>query len=232
MSKLTASAARLLELGRKDASARGQSIARAENVLLSALDMGPDGPLGAAYGERGFAAELRAKLEADLSPVRALARQTGLAAISDGLEMGCARLRRARGQVDTHGLLEVALEAWPKGSSLGVSASMLLENAYDVFVSTSDLVPLGDPEPTVDASSSLLERHGRDLTRAAKEGLLQPALGREREIESVCASLLRSRQNNPLLIGFPGTGKTAIVEQLALEMARGSLGAELGRARF
>lgn len=60
-----------------------------------------------------------------------------------------------------------------------------------------------------------LDRYGRDLTALAKEGKLDPVIGRDREIERVIQILSRRRKNNPVLIGEPGVGKTAIVEGLA-----------------
>src|SRR5262249_18664443 len=60
-----------------------------------------------------------------------------------------------------------------------------------------------------------LDEFGRDLTQLAKEGKLDPVIGRETEIERVIQILLRRTKNNPVLIGDPGVGKTAIVEGLA-----------------
>ncbi|MBR4757864.1 MAG: ATP-dependent Clp protease ATP-binding subunit, partial [Bacteroidaceae bacterium] len=64
----------------------------------------------------------------------------------------------------------------------------------------------------------VLDKYGTDLTKAASEGLLDPVVGREREIERVAQILSRRRKNNPVLIGEPGVGKSAIVEGLALRI--------------
>jgi ATP-dependent Clp protease ATP-binding subunit ClpC len=70
-------------------------------------------------------------------------------------------------------------------------------------------------------ADSLLLRHGRDVTRLAREGRLDPVVGREEEIKRMLQILVRRTKNNPALIGEPGVGKTAIVEGLAQKMARG-----------
>jgi ATP-dependent Clp protease ATP-binding subunit ClpC len=68
---------------------------------------------------------------------------------------------------------------------------------------------------------SLLGRHGRNITRLAREGKLDPVVGREVEIKRMLQILARRTKNNPALIGEPGVGKTAIVEGLAQKMAKG-----------
>ncbi len=68
-----------------------------------------------------------------------------------------------------------------------------------------------------------LERYGRDLTAAAKEGKLDPVIGRDDEIRRVIQVLSRRTKNNPVLIGEPGVGKTAIVEGLAQRINRGDV---------
>lgn len=66
---------------------------------------------------------------------------------------------------------------------------------------------------------SALQRFGQDLTQKAKEGAIDPVIGREKEIERVIQILSRRTKNNPVLIGEPGVGKTAIAEALALKIA-------------
>ncbi|MGN0507780.1 MAG: ATP-dependent Clp protease ATP-binding subunit [Ruminococcus sp.] len=72
-------------------------------------------------------------------------------------------------------------------------------------------------------SGSALEKFGRDLTKAAKNGEIDPVIGREKEIERVIQILSRRTKNNPVLIGEPGVGKTAVAEGLALEIANGNV---------
>ena len=71
------------------------------------------------------------------------------------------------------------------------------------------------------SNSLVLDQFGRNLTQAAKDGKLDPVVGREKEIERVMQVLSRRTKNNPVLIGEPGVGKTAVVEGLALDIVNG-----------
>lgn len=70
---------------------------------------------------------------------------------------------------------------------------------------------------------SALDKFGRDLTQAAKNGEIDPVIGREKEIQRVIQILSRRTKNNPVLIGEPGVGKTAVAEGLALEIVKGNV---------
>jgi len=74
------------------------------------------------------------------------------------------------------------------------------------------------PKPQSDSKTPALDKFGKDLTRQAEEGQLDPVIGRENEIERVVEILSRRKKNNPILIGEPGVGKSAIVEGLALRI--------------
>src|ERR671933_629758 len=73
----------------------------------------------------------------------------------------------------------------------------------------------GGPQEGTPSGSLVLDQFGRNLTQAAREGKLDPVIGREKEIERVMQVLSRRTKNNPVLIGEPGVGKTAVVEGLA-----------------
>ncbi|MDP1767707.1 MAG: ATP-dependent chaperone ClpB [Nitrospirota bacterium] len=83
----------------------------------------------------------------------------------------------------------------------------------------SQRVTSQDPEGTYQA----LEKYGRDLTRLAGQGKLDPVIGRDEEIRRVVQILSRRTKNNPVLIGEPGVGKTAIVEGLASRIIKGDV---------
>jgi len=80
----------------------------------------------------------------------------------------------------------------------------------------------GNAKKPVDSKSKtpVLDNFGRDLTKAAEEGKLDPIVGREKEIERVSQILSRRKKNNPMLIGEPGVGKSAIAEGLALRIVQ------------
>ncbi|MGE7760204.1 ATP-dependent Clp protease ATP-binding subunit [Peribacillus sp. NPDC097895] len=83
------------------------------------------------------------------------------------------------------------------------------------------------PDSVQDEEEGLLEEYGRNLTDAAKAGLIDPVIGRNEEIKRVIEVLNRRNKNNPVLIGEPGVGKTAIAEGLALAIVEGSVPVKL-----
>ena len=129
-------------------------------------------------------------------------------------------------------------EAW------GISFEQLVElygqPHYSGEVPTSGNNQLGDVnEPDWQAQqsqkkgkknkTSALDKYGRDLTKLAENGELDPVVGREVEIERVVQILSRRKKNNPILIGEPGVGKSAIVEGLALRIMQDKTGALHGK---
>ena len=80
-----------------------------------------------------------------------------------------------------------------------------------------------DEKASSDKGSQVLDQFGRNLTQAAREGKLDPVIGREKEVERVMQILSRRSKNNPVLIGEPGVGKTAVVEGLAQAIVSGNV---------
>ena len=117
----------------------------------------------------------------------------------------------------------------------GVAAQVLQKLGADLNRVRQQVIQLlsrlpgqGDPDGRHGAgvahrSSLVLDQFGRNYTQAAKEGKLDPVIGREKEIERVMQVLSRRTKNNPVLIGEPGVGKTACVEGLAQAIVRGDV---------
>jgi ATP-dependent Clp protease ATP-binding subunit ClpB len=186
----------------------------------------------------GVAPLLLGAVGADLAGLRRSAQQaltalpeaSGASVASPGLGRGTSRALNAAGDLarglgdeyvsTEHLLIGLATDLGPVGSALtdaGATKDALL--AALPKVRGSARVTSENPENTYQA----LEKYGLDLTAAARDGRLDPVIGRDAEIRRVVQVLSRRTKNNPVLIGEPGVGKTAVVEGLAQRIVAGDV---------
>ena len=209
------------------AAERGNPAVEPAHLAVALLDDGETlaRPLLQAVGVDPLA--LRAELArlvdrlpaASGSSVGAPQTSRGLLAVLGGAE------REARARSDEyisaeHLLLALAGSDGEAGELLrqaGATPAALADALQSVRGSSR--VTTADPEGTFQA----LEKYGNDLTEAAREGKIDPVIGRDAEIRRVIQVLSRRTKNNPVLIGEPGVGKTAVVEGLAQRIVAGDV---------
>ena len=98
---------------------------------------------------------------------------------------------------------------------LGADLNRVRQQVIQLLSGYQGKEPATGPAEGTPSTSLVLDQFGRNLTQAAREGKLDPVIGHEKEIERVMQILSRRTKNNPVLIGEPGVGKTAVVEGLA-----------------
>jgi ATP-dependent Clp protease ATP-binding subunit ClpB len=231
LNRLTQRSQEALQDAQRRALELGHTEVDGEHLLLALLDQegGIVSPLLAQAGaDPGM---VRGELEAELSR---RARVTGpaagpgqvmitrrLARVLDAAEREASRLKDDYVSVE-HLLLAIAEEgsATAAGQILarnGITRESLLGAL--TRVRGNQRVTSANPEVAYEA----LEKYGRDLVAEARAGRLDPVIGRDAEIRRVVQVLSRRTKNNPVLIGDPGVGKTAIVEGLAERIVRGDV---------
>jgi len=125
--------------------------------------------------------------------------------------------------ISTEHLLIGIADARVKGAAYQIlkELGVTRETIYQVLTSIRGSQRVTDPNP--EGKYQALEKYSRDLTQLARQGKLDPVIGRDEEIRRVIQVLSRRTKNNPVLIGDPGVGKTAIAEGLAQRIVRGDV---------
>ena len=199
--------------------------------LLAALLEQENGLAGAILGKAGVSTDLlHQRLEEELDRLPKVSTAAGTPAdqiyvtgrLNRLLIQAADEAKRLKDEYVSveHVLLAITDDKGAAGqllARLGVTRERLIQGLREVRGNQRVTSP--NPESTYQS----LERYGRDLTGLARQGKLDPVIGRDDEIRRVVQVLSRRTKNNPVLIGEPGVGKTAIVEGLALRIVRGDV---------
>jgi len=205
--KLTLKSQEAIAAAQEDARRRGNPEIYPEHLLLALL--GQDLPRELVPDADDLCAKAEATLREKPSLQGAAQQPTASTAFSTVLDRAEEEMRKLEDEfVSTEHLL-LALDAVPRDELL----------ARLKGVRGGQRVTSQDPEGTYQA----LEKFGRDLTELAEQGKLDPVIGRDEEVRRVIQVLSRRTKNNPVLIGDPGVGKTAIVEGLAQRIVAGDV---------
>ncbi|HUG84313.1 MAG TPA: ATP-dependent chaperone ClpB [Euzebya sp.] len=224
--RLTLKSREALQAAVADAADRGNPEIRPAHLLLALLSQ-PEGPVMSILDRLQVPpTQVRRLAEDQIAQVPAARGSQANPAISQQLKAVIEDAEeRAAGMGDDYTSTEHLLWALsaarnPLGKSLresGIDGDALL--AAMKAVRGSQRVTSANPEATYEA----LEKYAQDLTTLAADGKLDPVIGRDEEIRRVIQVLSRRTKNNPVLIGEPGVGKTAIVEGLAQRIVAGDV---------
>ena len=242
MNNFTPRAQQVLALARKEADRFNHNFVGTEHLLLGLLKLG-----------QGVAVNVLQKLGLDLETVRLEvekqvesgpdAKQLGNIPYTPRVKKVLAlAAKEAKNLTHTYvGTEHILLGLLREGD--GVAARVLRNLDVDIeqtrqeilkeldpnFANQDEMAPAGNEpsegksEKKGEVKTPALKAFGRDLTEIARKGEMDPVIGRKKEIERVIQILCRRTKNNPVLLGEAGVGKTAIVEGLAQEIARGNV---------
>ena len=208
------------------AETRGNQLVEPEHLLLSLLDQ-PEGVVQPIVERAG--ADPRALRAGAQAAVEARPSVSGANVTVEFAPAFRAVVRRAGEEaatlqdeyVSTEHLLLALVEDGGTARQVLLDSGVTRESLMNALRQVRGSARVTDPNPEEKYQS--LEKYGRDLTNAAAEGKLDPVIGRDEEVRRVIQVLSRRTKNNPVLIGEPGVGKTAIVEGLAQRIIAGDI---------
>jgi len=224
----TEAARKAIEYARDEASRLKHDYIGTEHLLLGLVRLGEGGAVEIIINLGLELEDLKASVEEVVQPsggTMTMGQLPLTARAKKTLEVSGQEARALKSKdIDTEHILLALLK-----DEEGVAAQVLstyeidYKEAYEELKNIQSGKPSSFKKKRKKSKTPALDHFGRDLTEMARRGKLDPIIGREDEIERVCQVLSRRKKNNPVLIGEPGVGKTAIVEGLAQRVVEGNV---------
>jgi ATP-dependent Clp protease ATP-binding subunit ClpB len=226
LDKFTLKAQEALQAAQSIADQSSHQAIEPEHLLLALIQQ-REGVVGPILGKLGARPEaIQQALESEISRLPGVRGGSGhylgerLRVVLERAQSEAERLRDEYFSTE-HILIAIAQEREGAAARVLAAQGVTAERIYKALVEVRGTQRVTDPNP--EEKYQALQRYSRDLTEAARKGKLDPVIGRDEEIRRVIQVLSRRTKNNPVLIGEPGVGKTAIVEGLAQRIVAGDV---------